>query len=365
MDRHTRLFSPLELGPPTLRNRIVLPPMVTCMEPGGDQSVAWYRARARGGAGLIILEGTPIRKLADPAFTERLRRTVDAVHEEGAAIAIQIFARGQNSAGEAIWASETENAREATEAELLEIIDLYAKAAAECRRVGFDGVQPHGAHGFFLNQFFSPKHNRRTDAFGGSPRKRMEMGLRVASAVREGIDEDCVLLYRHTPVGEGYGVEESREFARELEAIGVNVLDVSPSTGSSELPRAHWAGDLKEVVDIPVIAVGGFDDPDAAEHVLEAGRADLIAIGRGLIADADLPNKVRDGRRDEIIACILCNEKCYGNLARGEAIGCTQNEASGEEYVAEVSGLMSEVSASAADGEGGHRCRRGCQRSQE
>jgi 2,4-dienoyl-CoA reductase-like NADH-dependent reductase (Old Yellow Enzyme family) len=333
MSEFEHLFSPLDLGPPELRNRIVMPPMVTCMEPGSDQALEWYRARARGGAGLIIREATAIRKLADPAFADQLRRTVEAVHAEGAAIAIQIFERGHNASGEAIWASDRDGAREATEAELAEIIDLYAKAAAECRRVGFDGLEPHGAHGFFLNQFFSPKHNRRTDGFGGSARARMEMGLRVVRAVRAAIDEDCVLLYRHTPVGEGYGIEESREFARELEAAGVNVLDVSPSTGSSELPRAHWAGDLKEAIDIPAIAVGGFDDAEAAEHVLEAGRANLIAIGRGLIADADLPNKLREGRRDEIIKCTLCNEMCYGNLTRGEPIGCTENPVSGREHL--------------------------------
>ena len=332
MAQHPRLFSPLTIGPLTVRNRIVMPPMVTCMAHDGDQAVEWYRARARGGAGLIIREATSIRQLADPAFADGLRRTVDAVHSEGAAIAIQIFERGHNAEGEAIWASERHGAREATEAELLEIIGLYGKAAAECRRVGFDGIEPHGAHGFFLNQFFSPKHNRRTDAFGGSPTKRMEMGLRVAKAVRAAVDDECVLLYRHTPVGEGYGLEESRTFARELAATGVNVLDVSPSTGSSELPRAHWAGDMKAAVDLPIIAVGGFDDPDAAEQVLEHGRADLIAIGRGLIADADLPNKIRDGRRDEIIACILCNERCYGNLTRGEPVGCTQNPVSGSEW---------------------------------
>ncbi|MBM3498839.1 MAG: NADH:flavin oxidoreductase [Armatimonadetes bacterium] len=332
MTQHARLFSPLDLGPLTLRNRIVMPPMVTCMEPAGDQAVEWYRARARGGAGLIIREATPIRRLADPDFAEGLRRTVEAVHAEGAAIAIQIFERGHDAEGEAIWVSERPGAREATEAELREVIELYARAAAECRRVGFDGVEPHGAHGFFLNQFFSPKHNRRTDAFGGAPERRAAMGLQVTRAVRAAVDDDCLLLYRHTPVGEGYGAEESRTFARELEAAGVNVLDVSPSSGSSELPRAHWAEEMKAAVNIPVIAVGGFDDPDAAEHVLETGRADLVAIGRGLIADADLPNKVRDGRRDEVMACILCNEKCYGNLTRGEPIGCTQNPASGCEF---------------------------------
>jgi 2,4-dienoyl-CoA reductase-like NADH-dependent reductase (Old Yellow Enzyme family) len=332
VSQYPLLFSPIKVGALELRNRIVMPPMVTCMEAGCDQDHAWYVARAKGGAGLIIREATPIRQLANPAFTDRLKRTVDAVHEAGAAVAVQLMERGHSPDGAAIAASATDSAPEATEEELLELIGLYAEAAAECRRIGFDGVEPHGAHGFFLNRFFSPEHNRRTDAFGGSLERRMEMGLRVVKAVKARVDEDCLILYRHTPKGAGYSIEDSQAFARALQDTGVDVLDVSPSNSSDAAPRADMAGALKETVDLPVIAVGGLNDPDAAEEVLLGGRADLIAIGRGLIADADLPNKIGEGRLDEIIECVVCNEKCYGNLRRREPIGCAQNPVSGQEY---------------------------------
>jgi 2,4-dienoyl-CoA reductase-like NADH-dependent reductase (Old Yellow Enzyme family) len=331
--RYPLLFSPMNVGALELRNRIVMPPMVTCMEAGSDQDHAWYVGRARGGAGLIIREATPIRRLADPAFADRLKRTVDAVHEAGAAFAVQLMERGHNPDGEAIAASATDSAREATEAELLEIIDLYADAAAQCRRIGFDGVEPHGAHGFFLNQFFSREHNRRADSFGGSLERRMEMGLRVVKAVKTRVDEDCLILYRHTSKGAGYSIEDSQAFARVLQDAGVDILDVSPSSSSDAAPRADMAGALKAAVDVPVIAVGGLNEPDAAEKVLSQGRADLIAIGRGLIADAELPNKIGEGRLDEIIECVVCNEKCFGNLRRREPIGCAQNPLSGQEYV--------------------------------
>ncbi len=332
MSAHPLLFSPLKVGAGELRNRIVMPPMVTCMEAGGDQNHHWYVARARGGAGLIIREATAIRELAKPALADRLKRTVDAVHEAGAAIAVQLMEWGRTAQGEPFAVSEREGVRAATEAELLELIDLWAEAAVQCRRVGFDGVEPHGAHGFFLNQFFSPVRNQRADAFGGSLEARMEMGLRMVRAIREAVDPGCLVLYRHTPRGEGYATEDSRPFARALQEAGVDLLDVSPSTSSSHVPRADMAGEMKAAVGIPVIAVGGFGDVDAAESVLHHERADLIAIGRGLIADPDLPNKARDGALDDVIRCNECNEKCFGNLGQGVPIGCALNPRSGLEY---------------------------------
>lgn len=333
MSDHATLFSPIRIGSVELRNRIVMPPMVTCMEAGSDQDHAWYVARATGGAGLIIREATPIRRLADPVFTDRLKRTVDAIHDAGAACAVQLMERGYTVRGEPIAASPTEAAREATEGELLQLIDLYAKAAAECRRIGFDGVEPHGAHGFFLNQFFSPQRNQRTDRFGGSVEARMQMGLSAVEAVKAAVDDDCLILYRHTPQGQGYSLGDSQAFARALQEAGVDILDVSPSNSGDQAPKADMAGALKEAVDIPVIAVGGLNDPDAAEEVLASGRGDLVAIGRGLIADAELPHKIREGRPEAVIECVLCNERCFGNLKRGEPIGCSQNPVSGQEYL--------------------------------
>ncbi len=333
MSDHPTLFSSITIGPVELRNRVVMPPMVTVMEPGSAQYHEWYVSRARGGCGLVIWEATGIRLLADPEFADKVKPTVDAVKAEGAAVAIQIFERGHNAAGEAIWASDKGDAREATGDELEEIIGLYGKAAEQCRRIGFDGVQPHGAHGFFLNRFFSATDNRRTDEFGGSTEARAQMGLRVLKSVRYAVDEECLLIYRHTIEADGYTLEESRWFVKQLEAGGLDILDVSPSNRGVDEPKAILAGEMKKEVGIPVIAVGGFNDADAAETVLTEGRADLIAIGRGLIADGEIANKVRDGRRDEIVECVLCDEMCYGNLRRGIPIGCTQNPDSGQEYL--------------------------------
>jgi 2,4-dienoyl-CoA reductase-like NADH-dependent reductase (Old Yellow Enzyme family) len=332
MSDYERLFSPLHVGSLTLRNRIVMPPMETNMQVGSDQAHAWYVARAKGGVGLIIRGATAIEQLADSSFTNKLKRTVEDVHGLGVAIAAQIAFWGRTTGSKADPYPAKMTPNDPTEAELLKIVNLYAKAAVECRRVGFDGVEPHGAHGFFLSQFFSPVTNTRTDRFGGSLENRMEMGLHIVRAIRNAVDDDCIVLYRHTPRGEGYSLEDSQLFAKELEKAGVDVLDVSPSTSSNKAPRADMAGVLKKAAAIPVIAVGSFGrDPQAAENVLKKGWADLIAIGRGLIADPELPNKLREGR--PFIECQECDEKCYGNLGKRKPIGCAQNEKSGKEYL--------------------------------
>lgn len=335
---YSLLFEPLRIGQLTLRNRIVMPPMVTAMEVGSDQHHAWYLERARGGVGLIIREATGIRSLADPAFAGKLARTVEAVHEAGAAIAAQLSEPGRTAQGEPIAASADAGARAATEDELLELVELYAAAARNCRAVGFDGVEPHGAHGFFLNRFFSARHNRRDDTFGGTLERRMEFALRIVRAVRAAVGPECLVLYRHTPVAEGYTLDESMAFASALEQAGVDVLDVSPSTSSPDAPPADMAGALRKAVTVPVIAVGGFGiAPERAEQALAEGCADLIAIGRGLIADAYLPRKLSEGHLAEIVRCTECNELCFGNLARGVAIGCKENPESGQEWLRQAS----------------------------
>jgi len=332
MGNYPRLFAPLSLRHTTLRNRIVMPPMVTMMAPDSAQASCWYAARAEGGAGLIIREATSVDLFQDPRFADGLRATVEAVHAAGAAIAIQLFQRSETPSGELLAPSEGPHGREVTDQELGEIVRRFAQAASEAERVGFDGVEPHGAHGFFLNQFLSPASNRRLDFYGGSLEKRMRLGLEIVAAVRETVSEGLLLLYRHTAVGERYGLDDSIEFARRLERAGVDVLDISPSTSDAEAPHADLAGAIKAAVSIPVIAVGGMQDPEAAEAVLHAGRADLVAIGRGLIADPCLPLRMQEGRTDQAIACVQCNELCFGNLQQGIPIGCAQNPASGHEF---------------------------------
>ncbi|HIE52877.1 MAG TPA: NADH:flavin oxidoreductase [Armatimonadetes bacterium] len=332
-ESYSHLFAPLRVNHLTLRNRVVMPPMVTNFGVTTERSRAWYAERARGGVGLIIVEATRLPFFDQPGFALGLRALAEAVHAEGATIAIQLFAPPQVN-GEPVEVTGSETARGITREEIRALIDRFAEVAKVVQEAGFDAVEPHGAHGFFLNQFFSPRFNQREDEYGGDLVGRMRLGCEIVRRIREAVGPDYLILYRHTPeerAAGGYTLEESQTFAQELVRAGVNVLDISPST-EPDGEHAGLAAAIKSCVDVPVIAVGGMNDPEAAEAALRAGKCDLVAIGRGLIADPYWPEKVFSGRRAEIVACVECNEGCFGNLRQGVPIGCTQNPRAGLEY---------------------------------
>jgi len=308
------LFEPLVVKGHTIPNRIVMPPMVGNRHIASDDGVQWYAEHAAGGVGLVIVEATAVNRFGDELTAENLKRLTDAIHEGGALAAIQLFPVTFGSA---------RVPADLSPAEIEEVIGMYCDASKTCAEGGFDGVEPHGAHGFLLNQFFSPSNNDRTDNFGGSLENRMRMGLEVVRASREGLGAEKLLLYRHTPVQDGgYSLVESLAFAEELVPGGVDVLDISPASDQAPADRAAPFTKLG----VPVIGVNHLDEVERALEALNEGRADLIAVGRGLIADPRWPQKVREGRHDEIVGCVRCDEMCFGNLRQGLPIECTQWE---------------------------------------
>lgn len=307
----TPLFRPLKINDKELPNRIVMPPMVVLRGLTTREGVDWYGRHARGRAGLVIVEATAVNRFGSELTPRNLKPLVDAIHDGGALAAIQLF---PVTFGKSVSPAEVDRS------EIEEIVAYYRSAAGVCVDAGFDGVEPHGAHGFLLNQFFSPVQNKRTDEFGGKIENRMRMALRIVEAVRSMCGPDMLLLYRHTPVGQGYGIEESLILAKELVKAGLDILDISPA--SAERPGDRAAPFKK--LGVPVIAVNELDEVGRALEVLNEGRADLVAVGRGLIADPDWPIKVKEGRFDEIVKCMRCNEKCHGNLRKGIPVECTQ-----------------------------------------
>jgi 2,4-dienoyl-CoA reductase-like NADH-dependent reductase (Old Yellow Enzyme family) len=306
------LFQPLQIGPKTLRNRIVMPPMVVNRNLAGADGREWYGRRASGGVGLVIVEATNVGDLGARLTAESLRPLVDAIHQGGALAAIQLFPglRGQATVP-----------AEMTLQQIDALVDAYRGAAEVCAAAGFDGIEPHGAHGYLLNQFFSPERNARTDVYGaGSLENRMRLALRIVETVRPVVDQaEMMLLYRHTPVGPGYGIDESLALAQALVDAGVDVLDLSPSSDAAPGDRAAPFMSLG----VPVIAVNELDQVGRALEALREGRASLVAVGRGLIADPDWPNKVREGRLDEIVDCIYCDQ-CHEDLRARVPVGCSQ-----------------------------------------
>ena len=307
----TPLFEPLTVGEKKLPNRIVMPPMASCRDLRTAEGVDWYGGHAAGGVGLVIVEAKHVDAFGCEFTGENLKPLVQAIHTEGALAAFQLFpATFGKSAPAELSASEIE-----------EIITQYKVAARVCGEAGFDGVEPHGAHGYLLNQFFSPVQNQRTSSYGGSLRDRMRLAVDIVSAMRPICDaEEMLLLYRHTPMSEGDGIVESVQLGEMLVGAGVDILDLSPSSIEAPGDRAAPFQSLG----VPLIAVGELDVVERALEVLNEDRADLVAIGRGLIADPDWPRKVEEGRYDEIVGCIRCDEKCHGNLRKGIPIACTQ-----------------------------------------
>jgi 2,4-dienoyl-CoA reductase-like NADH-dependent reductase (Old Yellow Enzyme family) len=326
------LLGPVEVAGLKLRNRIVMPPMNTAMDTAGEQYRAWYEARIRGGVGLVILDATVVHRVADAAYCERLGPIVAAAHAEGVPVVAQVIQPPSTPEGEAVAPSSGRGPRGATTEELDAMPGFFAQAARNLQAIGCDGIEPHGAHGFFLNQMFSPVLNTRADRYGGSLEARMALGLEIVTAIRDELGEDWPIVYRHTCEGEGYGMAESLAFLERLVEVGVDVVDVSPSTRGEK--HCDLAAEVRAALDVPIIAVGGMEDPAQAEAALAAGKCDLAAVGRQLIADADWPRKVAEGRLGEIIACTKCNLKCFGNLAQGVPIGCEENPLSGNEWKA-------------------------------
>ena len=304
------LFRPLQIREIALRNRVVMPPMVVLRDVSSAQGVSWYAERARGGVGLVITGATAVNRFGSELTVGNLRPLTRAIHDEGGLIAVQLF---PVTRGSGLVPAQFDRTG------IQGLVDNYRRAAEVCVQAGFDGVEPHGAHGYLLNQFFSPTLNERTDEWGGSLENRMRLALQIVAAIRPICGDSRLLLYRHTPVGPGYGIEESLALADALIAAGIDILDLSPS--SIEAPGDRSAPFVGRGV--PVIAVNELDQLDRALCALNEKRADLIAVGRGLIADPEWPNRVRDGRSDEIVTCIRCGE-CSDDLAAGRPSRCSQ-----------------------------------------
>jgi 2,4-dienoyl-CoA reductase-like NADH-dependent reductase (Old Yellow Enzyme family) len=308
----TPLFEPLQVRGKTFRNRVVMPPMVVNRGTSTPEAAAWYGRHARGGVGLVIVEATSVQAFGWELTGDKLKPLVNAIHEGGALAAIQLFPTPMRMPMPPDRLSIEE---------IADIVTAYRTAATVCAAAGFDGIEPHGAHGYLLNQFFSPQLSRRMDAYGGNVENRMRFALEIAAAVRPICADGMLLLYRHTPVGPGYGLAESVLLGKALVQAGVDILDISPSSIDAPGDRA---APFKET-GAPVIAVNNLENVGRALEALNEGRADLVAVGRQLIADPDWPIKVRDGRFDEIVPCKRC-DGCHAKLGRGEVVDCVQRD---------------------------------------
>jgi 2,4-dienoyl-CoA reductase-like NADH-dependent reductase (Old Yellow Enzyme family)/thioredoxin reductase len=231
---------------------------------------------------------------------------------------------------------------------IADIAVKFADAALRVKTAGFDGVEIHGAHGYLLNQFLSPYTNQRQDEYGGSLENRMRFPLEVVRRVREKVGDGFLISYRLSAdefIEDGLQLKDSCIFAGRLEEAGVDLLHVSAGINESppgmarvipfmDAPRgcyAHLAEEVKRQVDVPVIAVGRINTPEAAEEILNRDKADLVAVGRGLIADPQWVAKAAGGTEQEIRTCIGCNQGCMERLIQEKPITCIYNPSVGRE----------------------------------
>jgi len=322
------LFSPATIRGLHFKNRIVMPPMATNFGIVTEESIAYYTKRALGGVGSIIVEGIPTHLFHNKKFQERLKLLSNGIHRGGANAFVQLTIK-----------SNPQPRRDVTDIpldEIKSIIDDFIFAGKVILDAGFDGVEPHGAHGFIMNRFFSPIFNRRNDEYGGDLERRMKFGFDVVSGLKSIAGDKFLVLYRHTPAefrAGGYTIEDTILFGKRLKEAGLDIFDISPSTAPGSYDYGALARQVRCGVDIPVIMVGKMYVPELADSRIRDGYADFVAIGRSILSDPFLPKKIQDGRFDIINSCKMCNIKCHGYLRRGVPISCTMNPSVGREYL--------------------------------
>lgn len=316
------LLNPLQIGPIQLSNRLVMPPMTTSKAlPSGEVSqeiLDYYADKSEGGyISLIIIEHSFVQlngkasaqqlSIADDSMISRLRELATIIQNNGSKVMMQINHAGSAASHEIISTTPVAPSaianprkgsipRELTRQELTELIDAFHHAARRTKEAGFDGVEIHSAHGYLLNQFFSPLTNYRTDEYGGNVHNRIRIHLEIIEAVRAAVGNDFPILLRLGASDYREGgttIDDSLVAAREFEKAGIDVLDISGGFSGYQVPGISGQGyfaplseAIKNVVSIPVILTGGVTEPQVAERLLAEGKADLIGVGRAILNDS-------------------------------------------------------------------------------
>lgn len=369
------LFHPLQVGPVTLKNRIFSTGHMTVMLKDGvpsDAMVAYHTARAKGGAGLIILEaarahvsgdsGRPAIRAYDDACIPGYQRIADACQVHDCRVFAQLShpgremtlaADGTHSVALAPSAVPNERfhvmPREMSIDLIHDIVAGFQAAAARVRKAGLDGIEVVASHGYLIGQFFNPRVNCREDAYGDSLENRMRFGRGVLQAVRAGAGPDMAIgirLSAEEKDHEGLESRECLEIAKALANDGVlDYLNVTAGTSAGLAGSTHivptmafeagytapLAAAVRAVVDLPVFVAGRINQPQIAEEILRSGQADMCGMTRALITDPKMPRKAQAGEEETIRACVGCNQACIGHMLNGYPISCIQHPETGRE----------------------------------
>ena len=406
MTKFPQLLAPGRIGSLQLRNRIIMAPMGSNFAEAsghcGERIQAYYEARARGGAGLLIMGVCSVAFPAGTAepfqvgvssddFIPGLSRLAERVHQHGAKIAMQLQHAGKTSVrdmaeGRQLWVpsvppvlqsdmmaaltpeelanfvssmkrrAEGSPIRVMDDADIAQMIDWFAQAAERAKRAGFDGVEIHAAHGYIIAGFLSSYYNQREDDYGGTLENRARLLLDIIAAVRARVGDEFAVWLRldaeelHTP--NGITLQDAQAVARMAEAAGVDAVSVSASARITsgvvftEAPLVQkpdgfmeWTAAIKRSVNLPVIAVGRIE-PQSGEAALKRGDCDFVAMARKLLADPELPNKLSNGQENTIRPCIYCYV-CVSQIFVNERVKCAVNPMTGHEFEYVISPTLS------------------------
>ncbi|RLB37431.1 MAG: NADH:flavin oxidoreductase, partial [Deltaproteobacteria bacterium] len=363
------LFTPFRIKHLEIPNRIVMPGLASFLiEDDGtitDKTIEHYRLRAAGGPGMVIVEACAVSpegvvsphqaRIYDDRFVEGLAKIAQVMRAEGAVPAVQIHHGGRQTSSKVIKQKPLApsplpcptirgDVEPLTKEKIQELIHKFGDAAERAVQAGFDLIEIHGAHGYLINQFLSRFSNIREDEYGGDVEGRAKFALEIVREIRKRIGKDFPLSFKISAqefVPNGLTVGESIKILKLLVKEGIDVVQVS--AGNDATPEwiaqpmfmkkaclAGSAGAIKKALNIPVMAVGRINDPLVAERILAEGKADLVCMGRGLLADPELPKKAKEGRLEDIRTCIACNT-CMESIFRRGRVECLVNPVLGRE----------------------------------
>ncbi len=383
---YAKLFEPVNIGSMKLKNRVALAPMGTSLgnkdDTLSDRMITFYTRIAQGGTGLIITGVSAVSRdgsmmpgmnsIHNDRYIPGFAALADSVHAAGAKLAVHLMHAGleafsfytkrkrlispvggvfgplQMGYKGVDFSKTTMGAKAMTLEDIQAVGDQFAAGAGRAKKAGADAVEINGAQGFLIQQFYSPYFNKRTDEYGGSFENRMRFPLEIVEKVRVAVGPDFPIIFRMVATeGEGGGidVEDATAIAGALEQAGVDGLHVTAGRG---VAPAYWSmmmpiaedgytpivdqvAKVKAAVNIPVISVQRILDPRTGEDILRAGKADLVALGRGLIADPDWVNKAAEGRAEDIRKCIGCLQGCIGTQMGAGFSDCLVNVEAGRE----------------------------------
>ena len=363
------LFNALKTARIGLPNRIAMCAMATNLADsnGGvtEAMIGYYARRAKGGAGLIIVENSGIAPQGRNGAVQLrcdilsnvpgLGRIASAIHYFGAKTIIQLQHAGQATKKEYIGELPMGpspvydekgmlTARALSVEEIHELTELFVQASVNAELAGFDGVEIHAAHAYLLAEFISPVANHRSDAYGGSIENRARFAKEVVESVRKRVKPSFCIGVRINGMEldeGGLQIKEACQVAQILEEAGADLINVSTGfkrhgenlcSFTPEGWRVDYAAAIKKAVSIPVLCSGGIRSRSMMEEILASGQADIIGVGRQFIADPDWPNKMRNGCEESIARCLMCNVGCAGNRIYGKrSIECVINPDVGRE----------------------------------